>query len=197
MRKKDIDSKIIFALERICNALRVLTWNKVKEINLSPIQLQFLLYLKRYPKAMRTVSNISAEFKLTKATVCDSLNTLERKKLILKKKDVKDRRVTIINLTKKGEKITKSLDGINKPLKRILENFSEEEKEKTFSFFVKLIDFMRREGILKVARICISCSHFREITTNEGKQYFCELTNKSFKDNEIQIDCLFHSPAYL
>lgn len=194
---KEIDSKILFALERICTALRVVIWDKVKESNLSPIQLQFLLYLKKYPRAMRTVSHISAEFGLTKATVCDSLNALERKKLIFKEKSSEDRRVTIINLTRKGEGIAESLNLMNKPLRKILGNFSREEKEKAFSFFVKLIDFLRKEGIVKKTRMCVSCSHFKkEVGKRGGKRYFCELTRRSFGENEIQIDCLSHSPNY-
>ncbi len=188
--KQDIDWKIISAIERICNAVRALIWDKVKETNLSPIQLHFLLYLKKYPESMRTVSNISAEFRLTKATVCDSLNSLERKKLIWKEKNPMDRRFSVISLTKKGEKFVNNLQLMNEPLKKILESFPEKEKEKIFTFFIKLIDSLRREGVIKVARICISCSHFKR----NHKSYLCELTGKKFTLQEINIDCIYHNP---
>jgi len=195
---KDIDSKIVFALERIFNAFRALLWERVKETNLSPIQLQFLLYLKKYPEKMRNVSNISAEFKLTKATVSDSLNVLERKNLILKEKSKKDKRFSIVKLTKEGEKIAESLNIMNEPIKKILRNFPEKEKERIFLFFVRLIESMRKDGIIKIARVCISCSHFKEIVSKRGgKFYYCELTKKKFPEREIKIDCIYHEPASL
>lgn len=40
-----VDSKIVAALERISQAFRVLLWNESKELSLSPIQIQVLIFL--------------------------------------------------------------------------------------------------------------------------------------------------------
>jgi hypothetical protein len=40
----DVDSKIAAALERLSQAFRVLLWEKNKDYNLSPIQIQLLVY---------------------------------------------------------------------------------------------------------------------------------------------------------
>lgn len=196
--KKDIDSEIIFAIERLCTAFRALIWDRVKETHLSPIQLQFILFLKKHPKSMRNVSSISAEFELSKATVSDSLRTLQKKNLIFKKKGDNDKRFSTISLTEKGEKLAKNLEDIDKPLRKLLENFPQKEKEKAFSFLVKLIDSMRKEGVIKVSRMCISCLYFKKLpSSRKEKPYLCKLTGRKFSDHEINIDCSFYKPAYL
>lgn len=196
--KKDIDSEILFAFERICTAFRALIWDGVKETNLSPIQLQFIVYLKKHPESMRNVSAISAEFELSKATVSDSLKALQKKNLISRKKGDKDRRFSTISLTEKGERVAKNLEDIDKPFRKLLENFPQKEKERAFSFLVKLIDSMRKEGIIKVARMCISCFYFKKISSHEKeKPYLCKLTGRKFSDHEINIDCSYYKPVYL
>ncbi len=190
---KSIDSKISFALEKIFTAYRFLIWNKVKDMNLSPIQLQFILYLHKYPKKMRKVSTIALEFALTKATVSDAIKSLKMRKLINKIKDKKDKRIYIINLTEKGKRLAESIEIWDRPIKKILSSFTMEEKERIFSFFIKLIDSLRKQGVVKVARMCISCSHFkRDFFPDRRKPHFCELTGIAISDIELNIDCVYH-----
>jgi hypothetical protein len=44
-QEKNIDAKIIAGLERISRVFKLLLWDVAKEENLSPIQIQFLIYL--------------------------------------------------------------------------------------------------------------------------------------------------------
>ncbi len=197
MVRNDIDSKISFAIERLFTVYRNLMWDKVKELNLSPIQLQFILYLRKYPQNMRNVSSISSEFRLTKATVSDALSALERKKIVFKEKNIKDKRFSTINLTEKGMRLAESLEIWDSPIKKILKNLPENEKEKILLFFIKLIDSLRNEGLINAVRMCLSCSHFkRNITPNNDKPYLCELTGKAFSEKELKIDCLSHSSLH-
>ncbi|MGQ9617990.1 MAG: MarR family winged helix-turn-helix transcriptional regulator [Candidatus Aminicenantia bacterium] len=160
--RSNLDFKISFAIERVFNAYRTLFWDIVKETNLSLIQLQFILYLKKYPKEMRKVSNIALEFGLTKATVSDAVNSLVKKKLVRKEKDIKDRRSSTLCLTGKGEKLAKKLEIWDNPIKTILKKFPENEKENVLTFLIKFIDSLKKSGIIKVVRMCVSCSNFKK-----------------------------------
>ena len=44
-QNKNIESKIVAALERLSQAFRVLLWQESKEFSLSPIQVQVLIFL--------------------------------------------------------------------------------------------------------------------------------------------------------
>lgn len=197
MVRNDIESKISFAMERLFTVYRALIWEKVKELNLSPIQILFILYFRKYPEKMRNVSAISSEFGLTKATVSDAISALERKKIVYKEKNRKDKRFSTINLTEKGMKLAESLELWDTPIKEILKNFSETEKEQIFSFFTKLINSLRNKGLINPVRMCLTCSHFKKISISDTEtSYFCELTGKSFSGKELKIDCITHSSIY-
>jgi hypothetical protein len=43
-QNENTDSRIIAAMERISQAYRVLLWNESKELSLSPIQIQILIF---------------------------------------------------------------------------------------------------------------------------------------------------------
>lgn len=197
MVRNDTDSKISFAMERLFTVYRVLMWEKVKEFNLSPIQIQFILYLRKYPEKMRNVSAISSEFRLTKATVSDALSALERKKIVYKEKDRKDKRLSTINLTEKGIELAESLEFWDSPIKEILKDLSESEKEQILLFFIKLINSLRNKGLINAVRMCLTCSHFKKNSISNAEiPYFCELTGKAFSEKELKIDCITHSSIY-
>lgn len=106
---EDIDSKIAAALERLSQAFRVLLWEKTKTENLSPIQIQILVYLLYHTEEQATVGQIAREFTLTPATVSDAVKSLEKKELAFRKDLEADRRITSVFLTKEGKKMARNL----------------------------------------------------------------------------------------
>ena len=79
-QNENIDSKIIAGLERISRVFRLLLWDIAKDENLSPIQIQFLIFLLYNKPSRRRITDIANEFNLTKATVSDAISSLEEKK---------------------------------------------------------------------------------------------------------------------
>ena len=102
-QNSSIESKIVASLERVSQAFRVLLWNESKEFLLSPIQVQVLIYLLHHSDEKRKVSYLADEFNMTKATISDTIKTLEQKQLIKKECEQHDTRSYIIHLTKKGK----------------------------------------------------------------------------------------------
>jgi len=45
----DIDLKIVSALERIAQIMRVLVWEKAKLLAINPVQMQILIFLLHHP----------------------------------------------------------------------------------------------------------------------------------------------------
>jgi len=166
-QNENIDSKIIAGLERISRVFRLLLWDIAKDENLSPIQIQFLIFLLYNKPSRRRITDIANEFNLTKATVSDAISSLEEKNLIEKDKNTEDKRSYAIKLTPKGKKLAKQLSIWADVLKNNLKNFNQEEKEAVLKFIFKLIESLYEAGIITIQRMCFSCLYFqRDIHPN-------------------------------
>ncbi|WP_204332902.1 MarR family winged helix-turn-helix transcriptional regulator, partial [Klebsiella pneumoniae] len=72
---------------------------------MNPTQVQVLIFLLYHDKEKRKVSYLAAEFNMTKATISDTIKSLEQKDLIEKEYEETDTRSYTIHLTKKGKTI--------------------------------------------------------------------------------------------
>ncbi|MCC6691021.1 MAG: MarR family transcriptional regulator, partial [Bacteroidia bacterium] len=95
-QNQNVESKIVASLERIAQAFRVLLWRESKEFSLSPIQVQVLIFLLNHNEEKRKVSYLADEFNMSKATISDTIKTLEQKNLMTKEYEQRDTRSYII-----------------------------------------------------------------------------------------------------
>lgn len=189
----ELNDKIIACLEKLSSLFRNLFWQITKEKKLSPIQIQFLLYLNRHPAQMRKVSQLSQEFSLTPATVSEAIAALEKKGFLSRNENMGDKRTRIINLTKEGKKIIKELAKWPNLFKEPLSKLQEKEKENNVLFLMKLIALLQEEGLINVARMCLCCQHFvQNKNPNSDKPHYCSFLEKDIGIKELQVDCLMH-----
>ncbi|CUS77984.1 DNA-binding transcriptional regulator, MarR family [Candidatus Kryptonium thompsonii] len=194
-QNENIDSKIIAGLERISRVFRLLLWDIAKDENLSPIQIQFLIFLLYNKPSRRRITDIANEFNLTKATVSDAISSLEEKNLIEKDKNTEDKRSYAIKLTPKGKKLAKQLSIWADVLKNNLKNFNQEEKEAVLKFIFKLIESLYEAGIITIQRMCFSCLYFqRDIHPNPEAPHHCNFLNKPLSIVELRLDCEDYAP---
>ncbi len=202
-RKKDssqnlIDDKIIACIERLSSVIRNLYWQITKEKKLSPIQIQFLLYLNKHPNEMRKVSQLAREFNLTQATVSEAINSLERKELIVKEKYKEDKRMQILSLTAKGKKVVKELAGWAILFREPLSKLQDEEKGRNVIFLMKFIALLQEAGVISIARMCICCQHFiMNKNADAQKPHYCSFLGKELGITELRLDCLMHKKGRL
>jgi len=193
-----LDDKIIACIEKLSFVIRNLYWQITKEKKLSPIQIQFLLYLNKHPNEMRKVSLIAKEFNLTQATVSEAINSLKKKELIMKEKFEGDKRMQILSLTSKGKKLMKDLDKWAILFREPLSKLQEEEKGSSIIFLMKLIALLQEAGVISIARMCICCQHFiMNKNANEQKPHYCSFLGKELGIKELQLDCVMHKKGKL
>ncbi|MCP2520322.1 MarR family winged helix-turn-helix transcriptional regulator [SCandidatus Aminicenantes bacterium Aminicenantia_JdfR_composite] len=196
--KRDLDEKIAFSLERISQIFKILIWEKAKKINLSPIQIQFLLYLNNHESLQCTVTNLAREFALTRATVSDAVKSLINKGLVLKKRSAKDGRIYTLKLSKKGEKAVNELTNWLNPVKEQLGKFPEEVKDRVLFFLMKFIASFQKIGVINTARMCIVCIYFKENAfPGSDKPHYCLLTNQPLALSDLKIDCENNRPKIM
>jgi DNA-binding MarR family transcriptional regulator len=190
-RGRDVyGDKIIAGVERLSNLFRLLLWDAAKVEKLSPIQIQFLLFLHDNPGRLRTVSQLAREFCLTKATVSDAVKALVRKRLVEKRPSPQDGRVYTLRLTPAGRKRAARLSGWSDAVKQTMQTCRPELKETVALFLMDLIRSLQTAGVIEVARMCMGCRNFRrDASPGSARPHRCMLTEKSMGNEDLKLDC--------
>lgn len=189
-QNSSIESKIVASLERVSQAFRVLLWNESKEFGLSPIQVQVLIFLLHHSDEKRKVSYLAAEFNMTKATISDTIKTLEQKLLIKKEYEQHDTRSYIIQLTKKGKDTAEQTSLFAKQIQAPIDKLHLTDKENLLISLLDIIHHLNKSGVITIQRMCFTC-HFYKANKN-GQKHFCGLLNTKLADTELRIDCEEH-----
>lgn len=187
----DALSKLVASLERLTQAFRVLLWEAAKAHGLSPVQVQILIHLRYHGEAERRVNRLAERFDLTPATVSDAVTTLKSKGLLDKDPCPADRRATRLVLTSKGKTLVSELEGWAEPLRTHLTAFSRGEQTELLTLLMRLIASLQREGVISVARMCLSC-RFYSAEYPSGAPHYCQLLDIPLSDAELRIDCPEH-----
>lgn len=189
-QNENMDSRIIAAMERISQAFRVLLWNESKELSLSPIQIQILIFLMFHSEEKRKVSYLAEEFNMTKATISDSIKVLEQKKFIRKQYEAHDTRSYIIHLTPKGLEIAERTANFANQVQVPITRLSSKDKENLLISLMEIIQHLNKTGVITIQRMCKTCLHF---SRGSGKSHhFCNLLNQKLFDADLRIDCPEH-----
>lgn len=189
-QNSSIESRIVASLERVSQAFRVLLWNESKEFALSPIQVQVLIFLLHHSGEKRKVSYLADEFNMTKATISETIKTLEQKQLIKKEYEQHDTRSYIIHLTKKGNDIAAQTSLFTKQIQVPIDKLHSNDKENLLLSLLDIIHHLNKSGIITIQRMCFTC-HFYKANKN-GQEHFCGLLNTKLADGDLRIDCAEH-----
>jgi DNA-binding MarR family transcriptional regulator len=184
-QNQNSSSKIIVALERISEAFKVLLWDKAKELGLSPIQIQILIFVAYHKQELCNVSHLSMEFNITKPTVSDAVKVLIMKELIKKDFSSSDNRSYTILLTPSGKNIIKQTEDFANPIKSKLDTFEETKLDDLFHTLSQVIYKLNQSGILTVQRTCFGCKFYKK----SNDIHFCNLLEKKLQNSDIRLDC--------
>lgn len=197
--EESLEGKIVSALERLSLASKILLWDAAKregfaEKGLSPIQIQFLLFLPNHLEGQCRVSQLAREFGLTQATVSDAVKSLVSKGLVSKKPSKRDGRAYTLRLTASGKRLAKRMVNWPDAIRLQLKEFSDETKTIVMAFLMELIRSLQRSGIIEVARMCISCGNFQEDAHPDSRRpHHCSLTDTPLAVIDLNVDCPMHT----
>lgn len=180
-----LDYKIVAGLERLSQVFRVLLWEKAKLYNLSPIQIQLLIFIKHHASTKSTVSHLAQEFNVTKPTISDAIKVLEQKKMLRKFPDTTDSRSYTMQLTDQGQKVVLDTEDFATPLTQWVTPLQETDKTILWEHLSQLILHLNRSEIISVQRTCSNCSHY----SCQGKRHYCSLLQQTLYTRDIRLDC--------
>lgn len=185
-QNSNLDYKIVSGLERISQVFKTLLLEKSKELNLSPIQIQLLIFIRYHSEDKATVSYLSQEFKLSKPTISETVKILEQKKYITKIEDKTDTRSYRIQVTELGKNIVSQTESFITPLTEIVTDTNLDEKLVIWKSITEIISRLNDLKIISVQRNCLNCQHY----LNNGTHSFCNLLNQHLSPENMRIDCM-------
>lgn len=189
-QNQSTESKIVASLERISQVFRVLLWNESKEHSLSPIQIQILIFLLYHSNEKRKVTYLADEFNLTKATISDTIKTLELKGLIKKEYEPHDSRSYIIQLSFTGKTMAEQTSMFTEQLQVPIDKLNSIDKENLLQSLFNIIQHLNQTGVITIQRMCVTCVHYKK--PEKGEQHFCKLLNQNIATKDLRIDCPEH-----
>ena len=188
----DVDAKLVAALERVGQALRVQMWDKAKQHGVSPTQLQVLLRLANDPPARRRIGVLAGELDVTHPTVSDAVAVLRRKGLV--DRDAGSRKAAL-SLSARGRAMADGLADWDQRTRQQLADLPVGDKHATLRLLLDLIAGLQRSGAITVARMCVTCRFFRrDAHPNSTRRHHCTLVDAPMGSGELRIDCAEHEP---
>ncbi|KRB59745.1 MarR family winged helix-turn-helix transcriptional regulator [Flavobacterium sp. Root186] len=192
-QNSSLDGKITTGFERLSQVFRVLLWEKAKKYDLSPIQIQLLIFIKHHKKNKATVSYLAKEFNLTKATISDTIKALEQKKYITKVVNASDSRSSTIELTTKGLEMIFVTEDFTDPLFDLVKIVPENEKSVLWKNLSFVIEQLHKLQVINVQSTCHNCGYFVQQNGNN----YCRLMDIKLETKDIRLDCNDHKPVRL
>lgn len=186
----DLDAKLVAALERLGQALRVQMWDAAKDGGLSPTQLQVLLRLAADPPARRRIGALAVELDVTHPTVSDAVAALERKELV--RREPGGRRATLV-LTPVGRRLAGTLAGWDERTRHALAEVADADKRAGLRMAMDMIAALQRAGAISIARMCSTCRFFRrDAHAGSNRPHHCALLDVPMAAEELRVDCAEH-----
>jgi DNA-binding MarR family transcriptional regulator len=186
----DVDLKLVAALERVGQALRVQVWDKAKQHGLSPIQLQLLLRLATDPPRRRRIGVLAAELDVTHPTVSDAIAALRRKELV--DRDAPSRRASL-SLSARGRLVADDLADWDQRTREQLADVPAADKQAMLRLLLDLIAGLQRSGAITIARMCVTCRFFRRDAHPDSAQpHHCALVDVPMGASDLRVDCAEH-----
>jgi DNA-binding MarR family transcriptional regulator len=186
----NLDAKLVAALERVGQALRVQMWDEAKQHRLSPTQLQVLLRLATDPPARRRIGVLAAELDVTHPTVSDAVAVLHHKGLV--DRDPTNRKA-ILEVSERGQALATEVADWDRRTREQFAAFLVADKQVTLRVLLDLIAGLQRSGAITVARMCVTCRFFRRDAHRDPAQpHHCALVDMPMGDGNLRVDCAEH-----
>jgi DNA-binding MarR family transcriptional regulator len=184
-----LDEHVALALRQIAQAAKSASWSQWAERGLSPTQFALIEMLAGAAEGLR-ISELATKLGVKAPTVSDSVSTLEAKSLVLRQRDARDARATVVVLTTEGRRIARALAHRDDPVQSALAEVPAKDLEVTYRVAIQAIRALQEAGQISTARMCVRCEHFdpwRHAGTDQP--HHCKLVDAPFGDRHLRLDC--------
>ena len=175
-------------IERLSGLIRNESRTLLLEHGLQPVQFEALHYLSMCNRYSDTPMGVTEFLGQTKGTVSQTLKVLEKKLLLEKVPDVKDKRVTHLFVTAKGRELVNLIFPLPM-MKKVDETIADAQLCELNNSLTHLLTTIQQANKSKSFGQCHSCQHNIKLSNNE---FLCGLTKESLSDSDIELICREH-----
>lgn len=158
---------------------------------LNPAQWEALRYLARCNRFSNTPGALARYLHATKGTVSQTLNALERKRLIARKADPASGRVVRLVLTAAGRALV-ARDPLLQ-LSAAVAALPPPQLASTAAGLTTILAAWQRDNGLQPFGTCRTCRHFRA-DAPEGAPHWCALLHERLDETDSAAVCIEHRP---
>jgi DNA-binding MarR family transcriptional regulator len=198
-RARGLDStvaQLASGLEKIGLAMKSRSWRREGRAGLGPLQRQILTLLRSKPGQHAQVSTIANELVVRLPTASEAVATLERKRLVRRRRTMSDGRIVTVELTARGLRACGPSGTTPDHLSTAIGLLPATEQTSLLKALVKVIRSLQEQGEISVARMCVSCRYFRPHQYEDfEKPHHCDYVNAPFGDASLRLDCLEYESA--
>ncbi len=188
--------RLTMALLRIGQATRSIALGEARELGLTPVQAQTLLFVKHTKSFATSVGQLAAHLGASHASAVGVVDGLVARGLIVREPGQRDRRVTLLRLTPAGEAVCQRLSRWGHLLAEALAGLSAQERAVLERGLGAVIWSLRAAGHLTVAEPCRGCLYFREnAAPDSAEPHYCQLIERFLSEEEARKDCPDHVPV--
>lgn len=174
-------------IDRISTLVRSEERKKYTALGLQPIQGQILDYLAQCNSMSDTPAAVAEYFGLTKGTVSQSLQVLERKGYIEKNPNEQDRRILHLRLSASGESVLKEIQACD-IYPATEHTIPKEQFDALNQALLSTLLALQKANNLKSFGVCYSCYYFLEL----DQHYHCDLTQQPLNQHAAVKICREH-----
>ena len=175
-------------LERLSRILQ----NEAHASGLRPTQWEALRYLARANRFSRSPSAVTAYLGVTKGTVSQTLNALERKGLVRKRAAPGDRRNLMVEVTRAGRELL-ARDPVEAVSTAAARLSAVERRALSAALESLLAEALRRRGGRPFG-LCRSCRFFQR-RAKDGAPHRCALLEVPLSGEDSEQICIEQEPA--
>ena len=162
---------------------------------LNPAQWTALRFFARANRYSRSATALTAFLGSTKGTVSQTLNALERKRLIVRRPDPRDGRAAKVELTDAGRAQLEQdpLNGLDAAVAELMPAAQRE----LLDHLTRLLATLQKLNDRRAFGICQTCRFFRrnDAVGEDGGPHRCGLTLEPLADSDIDLICAEHQRA--
>lgn len=189
-RQKNIGGQIARTLFHIGQAVKGMLWDKGRLEHLTPAQVKSLLFVNYTRKDAITIGNMAKYLTCTPATASGVIDSLERKKLIMRSRDAEDRRKVHLSLTPEGVRAAREVENIGYEIEEIIADFTPEEQKVLERLLLSIAEKLMERGLILAGDICTDCSFFnKDRQVGESKPHYCENLHIMLSEEDICKEC--------
>jgi DNA-binding MarR family transcriptional regulator len=189
-------AQVVAGLERIGLSMKSRTWRREGRSGLGPLQRQVLGVLHFQPQRTAQVSQIAEQLAVRLPTASEAVATLERKRLVRRRRSKSDGRVVTVELTAKGVRVCEGSPNKSGALLSATASLSSREQASLLHALIKLIRALQEQGEISLMRMCVTCRYFRPNQYEDPVQpHHCDYVNAPLGDATLRVHCPEHEVA--